>query len=132
MTIIWKYVKPLKDPDVIEDICRDRNIRIPAKIINALKSNNGGRPSIKSFDTVRESDYVLSSLYSFNQDDPNSVLRNLDLFIGLGLFPIGIEAGGNSVCLDLESKRLVLANHENGEKEPIALDSNTDLFSELT
>lgn len=131
MAITWKYVKPLKHPNAIEAMCNNRGIHIPAKTINALKTHNGGRPADKSFDTVCETDYVFSSLYSFNQDDPNSIIKNLDLYIERGLFPIGIEAGGNAVCLELESNRLVLVNHENEKREPIILESNAELFSEL-
>lgn len=131
MAISWKYVKPLKDSNAIETICKERSVRIPAKTAKALRINNGGRPSSKHFDTVRETDYVLSSLYSFNSDDPNSIIGNLDLYFGRGLFPIGIEAGGNAVCLELESNRLILAKHESGDNEPIVLESNTELFSQL-
>lgn len=129
MAITWKYVKPLKENNLIDGLSGDVAAKLPDKLMACLKKNNGGRPSPKSFDTTMAKGYVFSSLYSFNDDDVNSVSDMLDDLIRVHLFPVGIESGGNSICYHLGKSKMVLLNHETGKTEDILRLSNEPLFS---
>ena len=129
MQITWKYVKPLRANNLLDGLSDDIASKLPSKLTACLKEQNGGRPSSKSFDTTMAKGYVLSSLYSFNDDDANSVSDIFEDFIHVHLFPIGIESGGNSICYHLGKSKLVLLNHETGKTEDVVLESNEPLFS---
>jgi hypothetical protein len=74
-----------------------------------LEEHNSGHPSTKGFDTDIDKGYVFNSLYSYNPDDANSIYRTYEcVFKGTDLYPIAIEASGNTVCFDLNRKQLVL------------------------
>ena len=131
MQITWKYVKPLKANSLFDQLSGDIVVKLPDMLMACLKKNNGGRPSSKSFDTTMAKGYVFSSLYSFNDDDVNSVSDMLDDLISVHLFPVGIESGGNSICYHLGKGKMVLLNHETGKTEDVLLGSNEMLFSSL-
>ena len=131
MQITWKYVKPLRANNLLDGLPDDIASKLPSKLTACLKDHNGGRPSSKSFDTTMEKGYVFSSLYSFNDDDTNSVSDIFEDFTHVHLFPIGIESGGNSICYHLEKSKLVLFNHETGKTEDVIHESNEPLFNSL-
>ena len=94
-----------------------------------MEEHNSGHPSTKGFDTDIDKGYVFNSIYSYNPDDANSIYRTYEcVFKGTDLYPIAIEASGNTVCFDLNRKQLVLWNHESEEAETIDTSSNPELF----
>ena len=128
----WKYVKPLKNADAIRAFCKRQGIDLPESLRMCLERNNGGRPSEPQFDTDKRRGYVFNSLYSYNEGDANSIFNvYASAYEGPKLFPIGIEASGNSICADLKTGVLVLVNHECGEVETIDYSSNPGLFEEF-
>ena len=118
--IIWKYVKPLKNKKVIEEFLHKYNIELPFKIIQCMIKNNGGRPSVYSFNTDKMKGYAFQSLFSYNSEDLCNIY---DIYPGsfqeASLYPIGLESAGNIVCYDLKNKTYILWNHETGTCETI-------------
>lgn len=132
MAVEWKYVKPLKKADALESFCERQGVVLPDGLRAFLELNNGGRPSKPFFDTDKRSGYVFNSLYSFNEGDSNSVFdAYASAYVGSKLFPIGIEASGNSICTDLQTGALVPLNHETGKLEKIDYTSNPELYGEF-
>ena len=67
--LTWKYVKPLKKENLIEEFEKQNKITFPLDLKNCLKENNGGRPSLKYYDTNEEKEKEVKKLLSFNEDD---------------------------------------------------------------
>lgn len=119
-TIVWKYVKPLKNATVAKDFWAEHNVNLPASLEHCLINNNGGRPSQFLFDTNLGKDYVFQSLFSYNRADKGNIYNVYPgEFIFTNLFPIGLEAAGNIICYEMKTKKYVLWNHENGDVEAI-------------
>lgn len=130
MAINWKYVKPLKDKNSIASFCAKNGVEIPADLMQYLAEHNSGRPSICEFDTNIGKGYIFNSLFSYNEEDVNRIFPTYEaLFEDTNLYPIAIEAGGNIVCLNLDTQILVLWNHETDEIEQIDISSNPELFA---
>lgn len=130
MKLEWKYVKPLKKADSLQMFCRKQKIILPDKLMGFLESNNGGRPSKPVFNTDKGVGYVFNSLYSYNEGDANSIFdKYASAFVAPELFPLGLEASGNPICIDLKTGLLVLVNREAGDVETIDYRSNPELFN---
>ena len=118
--IVWKYVKPLINASLATDFWKKYNVQLPTSLEHCLISNNGGRPSVFLFDTNLRKEYVFQSLFSYNAMDKCNIYNVYPgEFKNTSLFPIGIEASGNIVCYDMDIKKYVLWNHENGRREEI-------------
>lgn len=118
--LTWKYVKPLKNPDVVTQFLKKNNIVLPLNLILFIEKNNGGRPSLKLFNTDKGKEHVFRSLLSYNQEDTDSIYTVFpQLFENTSLYPIGMDASGNYVCFDYSEKKYVLLNHETNSKEAI-------------
>lgn len=121
-TIVWKYVKPLKNLATAKDFWNTHKVQLSPSLEQCLISNNGGRPSVFLFDTNVRKEYVFQSLFSYNIDDKCNIYSVYPgEFENTHLFPIGLEAAGNIVCFEMNTERYVLWNHENGKSEEILL-----------
>ena len=122
--IVWKYIKELRNPESVDSFLKKNKIRIPKKLIECIKNNNGGRPDKKDFSTNKRDGYVFKSLLSFNENDKESIFSFYpDLFRGTNLFPFGLDSAGNFICYDMRKKKYVLWNHETDEIEIIIIPS---------
>lgn len=120
--LTWKYVKALKNQDTVDEFLRKYNITLPTELVKCVTVNNGGRPSVKIFDTDKGKEYVFKALLSYNADDTESIHTVYPkLFEGMKLFPIGSDTSGNFVCYDLVTGEYVLWKHETNSKEVIVL-----------
>lgn len=120
--ILWKYVKPLKNEEIIKNFLQEHNIELPKQLIECITKNNGGRPSTYLFDTNKGKEYVFQSLFSYNYEDKNSIYKIYSsIFENSILYPLGIDASGNIVCYHQEKKTYVLWKHENDELEDILI-----------
>lgn len=115
----WKYVKTLQNEDSVEDFLQQHGVNLPQKLVDCIKENNGGRPSPNVFDTDKSRERVFKSLLSYNPDDRETIFSVYpQLFRGTHLYPIGTDAAGNFICLDLQNgDQLILWEHESGRKE---------------
>lgn len=120
--IVWKYVKPLKDAMVAKNFWKEHAVQLPMSLERCLISNNGGRPSVFLFDTNVRKEYVFQSLFSYKKEDKCNIYNVYPgEFENTSLFPIGLEAAGNIICYEMDTKKYVLWNHENGGTENILM-----------
>lgn len=128
MSIIqWKYVKPLENEEIVTLYLEKENLKIPKELIECLKSNNGGRPSINAFDTNVAKERVFKSLLSFNYNDFETIhIVYNSFFREKKLFPFATDPSGNYICVVLEDNSIVYFEMESQKIEQIA-----DSFSEF-
>ena len=128
----WKYVKKLKNNNVIKSFESDNSIKLPQDIISCMKENNGGRPDKKTFDTEETKGRVMKSLLSFNADDLETVYDINDILKKEkeNLFPFASDPSGNYICYNTKDKDIVLWLHETNKIEKIA-DSFTSFINML-
>lgn len=122
-SIIWKYVKPLKDRQYIKKFEVENGITIPQDLKECIFNNNGGRPSVKVYDTSKSSGRVIKTLLSYNEEDIEKIYKILPLFKenSMCLLPFASDPSGNFICVDLENKdSIVLWLHETNTTEYIA------------
>lgn len=116
----WKYVKPLKKEDEVLRFLQKYNIVLPQKLIKCIEEYNGGRPSIKLFDTDKAKEYVFKALLSYNEEDTENIYKIYPgEFADTMLYPIGTDASGNFVCFDRKNEKYVLWKHESNKQELI-------------
>lgn len=117
--IIWKYVKTLEEQNGIELFLDKYNIKLPNDILECLRVNNGGRPSLNAFDTDQSKERVFKALLSYNIEDKESIYNIYSKeFSNKGLFPIASDVAGNFICINLKSdNEIVLLEHESGRIE---------------
>ena len=94
--ITWKYVKPLVNAESIAEYESLVGVILPDGIKNTIKTNNGGRPSLKYYDLATEKDKEFKALLSFNRTD----VENVFVFYPLDsankkLVPFAIDPAGN-------------------------------------
>ena len=120
--LTWKYVKTLKDPDVVNKFLRKYDIVLPQTLLDCIVQNNGGRPSKKDFTTDKGREYVFKSLLSYNIEDAECIYDVYpSLFKATSLYPIGTDASGNFICYDWNTQKYVLLKHETNTIENIVL-----------
>lgn len=107
----WKYVKPLKDNSVIEDLEKTYSIEMPRFLKEVILQNNGGRPNKTLFNTQNSKERVLQGLISFNKDDKANIFIYDDM-LKRGYIPFGITEFGDLVCINNKNKRVELYLHE--------------------
>lgn len=117
--VTWKYVKKLNKKNIVDDFLKNNNIRIPSNLKDCLINNNGGRPSIKVFDTDKHKDCEFKALLSFNKSDKENIFMVYDLFMNTSKFPFGTDSAGNIICYDTKSNKYLFYNHEKNEFEII-------------
>lgn len=121
--IEWKYVTPLKDESILEDLEIKMCFPIPSDLIECVKVNNAGMPSCSKFDLADKKAMVFGGLLSFNEGDEDSFFDYVDMFRDsqtgkLLLFPFGLDPFGNFFCI--KDKKVVFFDHESNAVLPIA------------
>ena len=128
----WKYVKELKDKDLVLSFLKSKGVKLPAEVIELIEMHNGGRPLRKCFDTNKHKECVFKSLLSYNPDDLETIYKvykkGCDTnFIEMKLYPIALDPFGNFICVDLkDGERIVLLRMETLDVETVA--DNITLF----
>lgn len=109
--IIWKYVKPLKNANAIDVFEKEHAVSFPADLREILFKNNGGRPSLKYYDTKTEKDKEFKTLLSFNEEDIETVYKHYPLDTSdKSLIPFASDPAGNYFVL--KDNSIYLWNHE--------------------
>lgn len=114
----WKYVKPLKDNNVFENIETTYNIEIPKYLKELIIKYNGGRPDKKIFDTQTSKERVLQGLISFNKEDKANIFIYEDLF-KKGYIPFAITEFGDIIFINGKNKNIQLYLCDSERKEII-------------
>lgn len=117
--ITWKYIKELKDPNSIDNFLRLNNISIPSELKQILTQNNGGRPSVKEFDTDKHQGCEFKALLSFNRSDRENIYMVYDAFLNTSIFPFGSDSFGNLICYDTKNNKYLFYNHDQNDFETI-------------
>lgn len=111
----WKYVTPLKDEGILENLEIKMCFPIPSDLIECVKKNNAGMPSCSKFDLAKKRAMVFGGLLSFNEGDDDSFFDYVDMFKDsqtgkLLMFPFGLDPFGNFFCI--KDKKVVFFDHE--------------------
>ena len=114
----WKYVKPLKDNSVFENIEKIYNVEIPIYLKELITKYNGGRPEKSIFDTQKSKERVLQRLISFNKEDKANIFIYEEL-LKKGYIPFAITEFGDLVCINNKNKNVELYLNENETIESI-------------
>jgi hypothetical protein len=124
MEISWKYIKALESKSLIDDFERTENCRFDDAFKACVRENNGGRPSVNTFDTDRAKGRAMKSLLSFNPSDRANIREVNEVMKDAAAQYIAFASDnfGNLICFERESGRVVFQNHETGEIESVAPD----------
>lgn len=119
----WKYVKELKDKAVIDVFEKEHGFSFPTDLKDILLKYNGGRPSLRYFDTDTEKDKEFKTLLSFNESDIETIFKCYPLdSADSTLIPFASNSGGDYFVL--KNNAIHLWNHES--------DTSTFLASSFT
>lgn len=121
----WKYIKPLQNNSIFEDIEKTYNIDIPAYLKEIITKYNGGRPERRLFDTQNSKERVLQGLISFNKDDKANILIYENL-LRKGYIPFAITEFGDIICVNVENSNIELYIQEQDKFEYVC--KSMDLF----
>lgn len=129
----WKYVIPLKDEGVLENLEIKMCLPIPSDLMECIKKNNGGVPSFFKFDLSDKKAMVFGGLLSFNEGDDDSFFDFACKFATedktrLTMFPFGLDPFGNFYCI--KDGKVVFFDHEDNAILPVA-DSFTKFLEML-
>lgn len=109
--ITWKYVKPLKNLNAIDAFEKEHSITFPSDLKEILLKNNGGRPSLKYYDTKTEKDKEFKTLLSFNEEDIETIYKHYPLDSSdETLTPFASDPAGNYFVI--KDRKICLWNHE--------------------
>ena len=109
--ITWKYVKPLVDAGSIAEYESLVGTTLPEDLKNTIRTNNGGRPSLKYYDLALEKDKEFKSLLSFNRGDVENVFAFYPLdSANKKLVPFATDPAGN--CFIVKNGAIHLWLHE--------------------
>lgn len=109
--ITWKYVKPLVDAGSIAEFESLVGTTLPEDLKNTIRTNNGGRPSLKYYDLALEKDKEFKSLLSFNRGDVENVFAFYPLdSANKKLVPFATDPAGN--CFVVKNGTIHLWLHE--------------------
>lgn len=109
--ITWKYVKPLVDAGSIAEYESLVGTTLPEDLKNTIRTNNGGRPSLKYYDLASEKDKEFKSLLSFNRGDIENVFAFYPLdSANKKLVPFASDSAGN--CFVVKNGAIHLWLHE--------------------
>lgn len=112
----WKYVKPLKNTNNITEIEHRYNIQIPQTLKNVIIKYNGGRPEKRLFYTNKNTEKVMKSLLSYNEEDKENVYIFGEIF-EKGFIPFAITEFGDVICINNKNGNIELYLHELEEFE---------------
>ena len=123
--IIWKYVKPLKNANAIDVFEKEHAVSFPADLREILFKNNGGRPSLKYYDTKTEKDKEFKTLLSFNEEDIETIYKHYPLDTSdKSMIPFASDPAGNYFVL--KDNSIYLWKHESDST--IFLSSSFSVF----
>lgn len=74
----WKYVKPLQNPNAVEEFETEHNVSFPEDLKEVIKKYNNGRPSLKIFDSESGKEHEFKKLLSFNVYDVENIYSFID------------------------------------------------------
>ncbi|MBI9013200.1 MAG: SMI1/KNR4 family protein [Clostridiales bacterium] len=112
----WKYIKKLKDENLVKEFLKNNRIALPDSLIMILENKNGGRPSNKMMTSKNDTTYILKSLLSYNDDDPETIyMVYTEKFREKNLLPIGTDPSGNILCYNYNRDVYALWLHESNE-----------------
>lgn len=125
--LTWKYVKPLKTEKLISEYEQLIDFKLSTDFVDIVKKYNGGRPSMKTFDTSKQEGKSFKSLLSFNREDRETVwnIWQSENYADKKIAPFGITDSGDTLCF--KNNAVVLFNHETEEIEKVANNFNTFL-----
>lgn len=125
----WKYIKTLKDNYIFENIEKTYNVEIPSYLKEIITKYNGGRPERRLFDTQNSKERVLQGLISYNKEDKANIFIYENL-LKKGYIPFAITEFGDVVCINNETRCVVLYLHETENFENVC-DKINDFFNLL-
>jgi len=122
MSIQWRDIIPLKVNSLIEDFEHAVTYEFPNSFKECVLNNNGGRPSISTFDTNKTEGRAIKLLLSFNKEDEENIwsMNEWDKSEPNNLLAFAIDNFGNLICFDVNDDNIVFWNHENNETELVA------------
>lgn len=129
----WKYVKPLKNRNILDEFEKKYSYALPDKFKECVIKNNGGRPSLNTFDTDIESNRVIKSFLSFNNDDKENIWEINEYFstdCDMKYIAFAIDNFGNLICFSVDDNSIIFYEHEENKIEYIA-ESFTEYLSIL-
>lgn len=115
----WKYIKPLKDNSIFENIEKTYNVEIPRYLKEIITKYNGGRPERRLFDTQNSKERVLQGLISYNKEDKANIFI-YDELLKKGYIPFAITEFGDIICVDNNNQNIELYLHETAGFEKIS------------
>ncbi len=100
----WKYVIPLKDEEILEDLEIKLCFPIPSDLMACIKKDNGGMPSKAKLVLREGKTLIFGGLLSFNEGDEDSFFNYINMFKDtqsgkLLMFPFGLDPFGNFYCI---------------------------------
>ena len=117
--LTWKYVKPIKEQNVIELFEKKADIKFPDDLKAILNQYNNGRPSNKYFDTETEKECEFKKLLSLNVEDSDNIYDVFGFETQFkNLVAFASNSGGNLICL-YEGK-IVYWKSETDQIEPLS------------
>ena len=111
----WKYVKPLKSEDAIQEFEEIYKFKFPDSFKECAYKYNGGRPEKDVYDTDKTKERTIKSLLSFNKDDRETIWKINDYCsdeLGDRYVAFAIDQFGNLICFALSDKSVVFMNME--------------------
>ena len=132
----WKYIEPLEKANSVEIFMKDHELALPKEVVSFIVKHNAGRPVVNRFDTDKRKECVFDGLFSYNEKDAENIYgiykgELKKLLKKAGLFPIGMEPGGDLICVDIKKDgEICMFGMENGEVEFIA-ESISEMMNKL-
>jgi len=127
--ITWRYVKPLNNTDIVAQYGAEHGITFDGAFIECIKQNNGGRPSVSTFDTDKAKERTIKSLLSFDEKDAENIFKSNEMLAKETsiLIAFALDNFGNYICFLKESGAVVFYDFESGTIERITDDFSTFL-----
>lgn len=126
----WRSIKPLRSDNIINDFEKEINYSFPDDFKEFVKTNNGGHPSHKMFNTKVVKERVLNNMLSFNKEDNCNIWKMNDWNGKMkdwskhgemaNYVAFAMDALGNLICFDKTNDKIVFVNHENLSVEYIS------------
>lgn len=125
----WKYVKPLNNPNAVEEFEKTHEVTFPEDLKEIIKCYNGGRPEFKLYDTATEKNKEFKTLLSFNKTD----IENIHKYCNVDskdktMIPFASDPAGNLFVL--KNNKIYFWNHETDVTSFLA-DSFSDFLDTL-
>jgi len=128
--ITWRYVKPLNKVGAISQYGSQVSIVFDSAFVECVTQNNGGRPSVSTFDTDKTKERTIKSLLSFNEDDAENIFKSNKVLNKetTALIAFAIDNFGNYICFSKDNGEVMFYDFESGKTEKIS--DNFSIFLE--